>query len=167
MRCAERVALLGLLLPLMSCNYGLRGGGFPEHIQTIYVESFENRTPQFELAQQLFRELLERVPSSLGIRPGSQQNADAVLSGTIVGYDDVAQNYTSARGQNRANVLTHQVRISVEARILDRRDNVILWEQRLTGSGTYRPGSENEDVGRDQAMEVIVQDVIDGALSQW
>lgn len=165
----RRAEMLGIALVtlLAGCNYGLRGGGFPPHIRTLHVESFENRTPQFELEQQLFRELLERVPSALGIRQGSRENADAVLSGTIVGYDDVAQNYTAAQGSQRAEVLTHQVRVSIDARIVDRRDNVVLWEERITGTGSYRPDSETEEIGRRAAIEIIVQEVVDGALSQW
>lgn len=165
---AARLLVVGALATaLFGCNYGLRGGGFPEHIHTIYVESFENETPQFEIGQELFRRLLDKVPSSLGIRQGSRDNADAILSGTIVGYDDVAQNYTAGRNGSTATVLAHEVRISVNARILDTKNNVVLWEERVTGKGTYRPDSESELVGRNQAIEGIVQAVIDGALSQW
>lgn len=157
---ALALALLG------ACNYGLRGGGFPEHIRTIYVESFENRTPQFELEQQLFTAMVDDIPSALGVRVGSRANADALLTGTILGYDDVAQNYSSG-GDGRIQVLQHQVSLSVEVRLVDVRENVILWEGRVSGNGQYAPDSQTEDEGRRIAIDDIVRDVIDGAQSQW
>lgn len=162
---ASAFALLPLVL-LAGCNYGLRGGGFPEHIRTMYVESFENQTPQFELEQQLFRAIVDEVPSSLGVRIGSRTNADALLTGSILGYDDVAQNYASG-GDGRVQVLEHQVRISVNVRLVDTRENVILWEGRVSGVGRYAPDTETEDEGRRLAIDDIVREVIDGAQSQW
>lgn len=162
-----RVSVCALLCAaLAGCNYGLRGGGFPDHIESIFVESFENRTPQFELEQQVFRAMVDEVPSALGVRIASRDNADAWLTGSILGYDDVAQNYSSTGG-NRVQVLQHQVRISINVRLLDARQNVILWEGRVSGTGQYAPNSETEDTGRRLAIEQIVRDVIDGAQSQW
>jgi hypothetical protein len=162
----SRASALAPLLLLAACNYGLTGGGFPDHIRTIHIESFENETPQFELAQQIFTAMVDEVPSALGVQVGSRANADALLTGTIQGYDDAAQNYSSAN-DGRIQVLQHQVRISVNVRLVDVRENVILWEGRVSGNGQYAPDSENEDVGRRIAIDMIVRDVIDGAQSQW
>ena len=158
------VPLVALLLA--GCNYGLTGGGFPEHIRTIHIETFENETPQFELAQQIFNAMVDDVPGALGVRVGSRENADALLSGSILGYDDAAQNYSSAGG-GRVDVLQHQVRIAVNVRLVDTRENVILWEGRVSGDGQYAPDTQNEDEGRRIAIAKIVRDVIDGAQSQW
>ena len=162
----SRVSALAPLLLLAACNYGLAGGGFPDHIRTIHIESFENETPQFELAQQIFTAMVDEVPSSLGVQVGSRANADALLTGSILGYDDAAQNYSSS-GEGRIQVLQHQVRISVNVRLVDVRENVILWEGRVSGNGQYAPDTETEDAGRRIAIDMIVRDVIDGAQSQW
>lgn len=163
----RRASALAAVVLLAGCNYGLRGGGFPEHIRTIYIESFENRTAQFELEQQLFTAMVDRVPGALGVQVGSRGNADAWLSGQILGYDDVAQNYTSAGGGGQVQVLQHQVRLSISVRLVDTRENVVIWEGRVSGNGQYSPSSESEDVGRRIAIDDIVRDVIDGAMSQW
>lgn len=161
----KRASVLVVLL-LAGCNYGLRGGGFPDHIRTLFVESFENQTPQFELEQQLFTAMVDGVPSALGVQVGSRANADALLTGTILGYDDVAQNYSSSGG-GRVQVLQHQIRISVNVRLVDVHQNVILWEGRVSGTGQYAPDSQTEDEGRRLAIQAIVRDVVDGAQSQW
>jgi hypothetical protein len=154
------------LILLGGCNYGLTGGGFPEHIRTIHVETFENETTQFELAQQLFNAMVDEVPGALGVQLASRANADALLTGSIQGYDDAAQNYTPG-GDGRIQVLQHQVRISLNVRLVDTRENVILWEGRVSGNGQYAPDTETEEEGRRIAIEMIVREVIDGAQSQW
>ena len=161
-------ALLGLaLLAFTACNYGFEGGGFPAHIRTIYIEPFENETAQFDIDQRLFTRLLEELPGQLGVRPAGRENADAILSGRIIRYDDVAQNYRPGTGEV-ADILSHEVQIGVSVRLVDMRENVIRWESSgLTGRGSYRPDSQDDEVGQLTAIENIIEQIIDGAQSQW
>lgn len=157
---------------LAACNYGFSGGGgFPADVRTIYIEPFGNETVQVELDQQLFRKLTDRLPRALGARPGTEVNADAVVRGRVTRYENVAQNYRATSGQQQAggvDVLTHQVQITVAVEIVDRKRNVILWEsQSVVGRGEYRIDGEEDIVARDKAMDHILQQIIDGAQSQW
>lgn len=179
------VLLLAPALFLVACNYGLRGGGgFPSHIRTIYVEPFENETPQFDIEQLIFSRLQDELPRSLGVRPAGREVADAILRGRITRYDDVANYQTGQTGQtgqgNQSNpsgqggrcqggsALEHEVRIGISAEIIDVENNVILWDsQGLSGRGIYQPGTETDEVGRECAIEYLVQEIIDGAQSQW
>jgi hypothetical protein len=152
---------------LMSCYGFSGGGGFPSDIRTIYIQPFENTTVQFELADQLFRKLQERVPRALGIRPAGETAADSWLRGRITRYEDVAQNYRTDPNRT-VEVELHQVQITVTIELVNRRNNTILWESSsLTGRGEYNPQSQNDLQGRDQALNHIVQQLIDGAQSQW
>lgn len=151
------------------CNYGFEGGGFPAHIQTIYIESFENRTPQFDVGQRLFNSLMEELPGQLGVRPAGREAADAILRGTITRYDDVAQSYRAGdTNQPVPDVLSHEVQIGISVQLVDLRENVIRWEHSgLIGRGSYSPDRENEEVGQLTAIENIIEQIIDGAQSQW
>lgn len=153
---------------LLGACYGFSGGGgFPSDIRTIYVEPFDNQTVQVELDQQLFRKLTDRVPQALGARPGSEANADAVIRGRILRYDDVSQNYRPGT-QSNVDVLTYQVSITVAVEIIDRKRNVVLWDsESLVGRGEYRGDSQKDTDGREIALNHIVQLIIDGAQSQW
>ena len=166
---------LGTLLAsavLLSGCYKFSGGGFPSDIRTLFIEPFDNQTSQFELDQQLFRRLNEKLPSALGVRPGSESTADAVLRGKITRYENVGQNYrpgqtTTSTTQN-VDILTYQVTITVAVEIVDRKRNVILWESSgLVGRGEYRANSQQETDGRDLALNHILQQIVDGAQSQW
>jgi hypothetical protein len=165
------VLCAGALL-VAGCNYGFRGGGgFPSDVRTIYIEPFENETVQVELDQQLFRKLTDRLPRALGATPGSETAADAVIRGRIVRYDDAAQNYRATSGQQQAggvDVLTHQVQITVAVEIVDRKRNVVLWDsQNVVGRGEYRINDQRDTDAREQALNHILQLIIDGAQSQW
>jgi Lipopolysaccharide-assembly len=157
---------------LAACNYGFSGGGgFPADVRTIYIEPFGNETVQVELDQQLFRKLQDRLPRALGARPGSETVADAVIRGRILRYEDVAQNYRATTGVNQpggVDVLTHQVQITVSVEIVDRKRNVILWDsQSVVGRGEYRIDNERDTDARNKALDHILQQIIDGAQSQW
>lgn len=167
------LCVLCLVAPVAtsSCIYGFTGGGFDPGIKTIFIQPFENETVQFELEQQLFSKLQDKVPRGLGIRFANEQNAHSILTGKIVRYEDAAQNYRPGGGsQTGVEVLQHQVQITISVRIVDRRpnQNMIVWESTtLTGRGEYRPASETDVAAREQALNHIVQQIIDGAQSQW
>jgi hypothetical protein len=168
-----RVAELGLAvamaLALAACNYGFEGGGFPPHIRTIYIEPFTNETPQFDLDQKLYAAMLDELPRRLGVRVAGEQAADAIVRGVVSYYDDAAQTYNPASpDQPIATTSLHEVQVAISIQLIDVRDNVIRWESnRLMGRGTYRPDSERDEVGQNAAIDNIIEQIIDGAQSQW
>src|SRR5690554_1486853 len=164
----SRLAVLGVAL-LLGCNYGFRGGGgFPSHIQTVFIEAFENQTAEFELEQEIFSALLEQLPNRLGVRLAGRENADAIIRGRIVRFEDFARNYRPGEPGGATEVLAHQVRVTVAVEIIDVRRNVILWDSsNATGQGEYSPTAGNVADGRVQAVEELVNLIVDQAQSQW
>lgn len=163
------ITLLVGLLVLGGCNYGFSGGGgFPSSIKTIYVEPFENETTQFELQQRVYEELFSELPRRLGVRPAGREVADLIVRGHIVGYDDVARNYTPGSADRPSQVLEHEVQVSIAIQLIDTKRNVILWESsRLTGRGTYNVASQTFVDGMTVAIQDLTRQIVDGAQSQW
>ncbi len=169
-RAAERLALLAvILLVLAGCNYGFEGGGFPSSIRTLYIAPFENETPQFGLEQKLYATMLDRLPGQLGVRIGGEETADAIVRGSIVRYDNVAQNYRpGTAGQPAADVVSHEVQIGVKVQLIDVHRNVVLWDsQSLVGKGSYRPNEDSDQVAQTTAIQDLIKQMVDGAQSQW
>lgn len=159
---------VGLAAALAACNYGFEGGGFPAHIRTVYIEPFANETPQFDLDQKLYDRMLDELPRKLGVRVAGREQADAMVQGTISRYDDMAQAYNPASGQTAPVVAANEVQIGISVRLVDVRDNLIRWEStRLVGRGTYNPASDTEETGQLIAIASIIEQIIDGAQSQW
>lgn len=164
-------SLLLLALPALlgACNYGFQGGGgFPPHVRTVYIAPIDNETVQFDVDQQIYRLMTERLPRTLGVRLAGERAADAVVRARVTGYEDVAQNYRAGQQQGSVEVLENQVQIRLSIQIIDVRRNEILYESNgITGRGAYRPDSQSEDVARARAIELLIQQIIDGAQSQW
>lgn len=150
---------------LAACYSFSGGGGFPSDIRTIYIAPFENQTPQFDLEQQVFRELTETLPRALGVRPAGEENADALVRGRIIRYDNRVQSNPIA---NPDQPLVNVVEIVIAVELVDVARNLILWESTsLSGQGTYRAESQDENVGRQVALEQLSQKILDGAQQQW
>ncbi len=164
------VQWIGLLLSVAfaGCNYSFVAGSFPPpHVQSVAIEPFENETTRFELTGELYDQLLRRLPSALGVRTAGADVADAIVRGSITRYDVVAPNYRAGQPGQAAAVLQRQVNISVRVEIVDLVENVILWEStNVTARGEYAEGSP-EDGGRLRAIELLVQEIVDGAQSNW
>jgi len=154
---------------LSACNYSFRAGaGLPEHVRTLAVVPFENETARFELTQEVHQALLRQVPRSLGLTQAGEESADAVLSGAILRYELTAPLYRRGAESENLQVLQREVVMVVQVELLDRTENVILWDQQqLRVQGQYLDASETEDVGRAEAVELLVQEIVDGAQSNW
>jgi len=168
-RPAQRCALILVILAMMGCNYSFRAGSFPPpHIRTIAVQPFENETNRFEIAGELYDQLLRNLPRALGIRTAGEDVADAVVRGTITRYDVLAPNYRAGAEGQPAEVLQRQVSIAVSVEIVDLVENVILWESRsVVAQGQFLESGGSEDEGRLEAIELLVQKIVDGAQSNW
>ena len=148
------------------CNYGFRSGSFPDHIRTVAILPFDNDTNRFELTQEIHEELLQTLPRALGVNNAGEDAADAVVQGRIVRYDLTSPLFRSDQ-LGQVDVLQRQVSIRVEVELIDRVENVILWDDRgLSTQGQYLEG-EPEEIGRIEAIELLVQRIVDGAQSNW
>lgn len=163
------LAALGAIALIVGCNYSFRAGSFPpEHVNALAVLPFENETERFELTQEVHQVLSRDLPRALGVQTAAAENADAVVQGRIRRYELTAPLYRQGADQTRADVLQREVSLSVQVEIIDVVENIILWESSsLLARGQYLEDSETEEVGRTEAIEVLVQEIINGAQSNW
>lgn len=164
-----------LLLPLLlawvtaGCNYTFQAGaGLPSHVRTVAVVPFENETDRFELTQEVHEEFMERIPQAFGVRTAGEEHADAVVEGSIRNYSVETPSFRPSGDRQRAEVIERQVTITLEIRVVDRANNLILWdEQSLSARGEYAEATELEEDGRRVAITRLAQAVIDGIQSNW
>ncbi len=155
------------LLATGGCSYGFSSGSFPDHIRTVAILPFDNDTNRFELTQEIHDQLLRALPSALGVTNAGEDVADAVIRGRIVRYDMTTPLFRAGQQDNQVDVLQRQVSIRVEVELIDLVENVILWDDRgLSTQGQYLEG-QPEEVGRIEAIELLVQRIVDGAQSNW
>lgn len=163
-----RAAAALLLLSLSGCVYGFSAGTGLD-LQTIAIVPFENETTRLELTEEIQTRLLQDLPSNLGLVLAGEDQADAVVTGTIRDYALQAPNYRSGGQQGqRPEVLQRQVNLTVAVQVLDVRRNVILWDETsIRTEGQYLEATEEEQVGKELAYQLLVQRIIDGLQSNW
>lgn len=170
-RAAIRSAAVALFL--CGCSFGFTGGGLPPTIRTVAVTPFENDTSDPTIAQQVDLAVREAMQRRLGLRSAAESQADAVVRGRITRYlPDEPLAYTGTpsatpgRSTNTVQVTKRQVQVTIDIEIVEQESGRTLWIRRaLTRSGEYDPGREAE--GRRKALQLLVNDIVDGAQSQW
>jgi hypothetical protein len=160
--------LAGLsVLALSGCLYGFAGGGLPPSIKTVAVLPFDNRTSEPTLTQEVSVAVREAVQNRLGLRQASEQQADAVVKGTISRYEpDLPVQYVGNQSDRQVTVTRRLVQITVSVEILDQKQGKPLWQRNsLVLEGDYPPGQET--AGRKTALDKLVTNIVEGAQSQW
>lgn len=161
------LAALSLLVPVAACvpRYGFAGGGLPPHVRTMAIAPFENETPSAELSRELQEAMRKDFQPRLGVRDAPPERADALVRGIIRTYDvDVPVSYTGNQVQPTASRRMLQLIVDVE--IVDQTTGKTLFERKgLRGSGEY--AERDEAAGRREAIRRIVNDMVEGAQSQW
>jgi hypothetical protein len=164
-------ALAAASLGLGGCLYGFSGGaGLGSDVRTIAIAPFLNESDRFDVADEVYAGLLRDLPGRLGLRIASEETADVVLRGALLGYTLVAPNYRAAGGAGvgGVEVLQRQVQLRMHLMLVNTRESTIIWEDRaLSVSGSYAEDGGSEEDGRLEAIELVLQRIVDGAQSRW
>lgn len=167
MRASGFFRSLPLLVLAAGCgvSYGFAEGAFPAHVRTMAVIPFENRTATPELQNELFESMRRELQKRLGVRDAPENRADALVRGTIISYDIDIPVAISADPRQAVSA-RRRLQVTVDVEILDQTTGKTLWQRRaLRAEGEYAERAEAE--GRREAIARIVNDIVDGAQSQW
>lgn len=147
------------------CLYTFSGGGLPRHVKSAAVLPFDNETPAAELPRELNDALRKALESRLGLRSAAENRAQAIVRGTIVKYEtDVAVGYSADPA--RASSARRSLSLTIDVTIVDQTNGRTLYERKgLSATGEY--AERNEAEGRKQAIQRLVNDIVEGAQSQW
>jgi Lipopolysaccharide-assembly len=156
---------LAAVLGLTGCVYGFAGGGLPPSVRSVAIIPFENQTPSAELQQEFMARLRRELKARLGVREAGEAQASAVVRGTITRYEpDIPIAFSSDRTQSVA--ARRKLQLTVDIEIYDQVAGRVLWARKgMSAEGEYAERAEAD--GRRQAIEKLVNDVIEGAQSQW
>jgi hypothetical protein len=165
------LVLLAALLG-SGCSYGFAGGGLPRELRTVAVLPFENRTADPTVAQEVNRAVREAVEQRLGLRGGTEAQADVVVRGTVtsyepdqpVGYRGTGQAAPGRAGEVEVSKRLLQLRVEIEMqeRVSGRN---LLRSRSFSVDAQYDPG--REATGRRDALELLQNRLVEEAQSQW
>ncbi len=125
MRGGGRALALGLLAAAVAgCGYSFRGT-LPEHIQTVAVPLFANKTGEPAIESLLTSAVVEAFSTNGRLRVVKREDADAILEGEVIGYSVLSISYDS-----QANVRQYRLIMTINLKLLDIRRSAVLFEER-------------------------------------
>jgi hypothetical protein len=153
------------VLSLAGCRYGFAGGGLPDHVRTLAVLPFENETPSPELQRELLEAMRKDFDSRLGVRDAPEERADALVRGTIRSYEvDIPVGISADPQQSISS--RRNLQITIDVQIVDQTNGKTIFERKgMRTIGEY--AERDETGGRRDAIKKIVNDLVEGAQSQW
>jgi outer membrane lipopolysaccharide assembly protein LptE/RlpB len=146
-RRARRVLGLALAsLLLAGCGYSTRGN-LPEHIKTVAVPIFKNRTLEPGVDTAITSGVVNAFSSGGRVRVVPLEEADAILEGEVVAYS-----LDGLAFDRSANVRAYRLRLVLNVEFRDVRRSALLWRQEgLQETSDFQvAGSVSDTVARGQ-----------------
>lgn len=129
-----------LLVCLTGCGYTLVGqGSLPKHIKTIAIPVFANTTLEKGVEDVITQALIEKFVKGGKARLVAENEADAILTGTIRGYKaDEALTYNA-----KNEIASYKMVVTINAELRDMVKNATLWKiENLAEDGEFAGGPE-------------------------
>lgn len=164
-RSLARAALVLAALLQAGCLYGFSGGGLPRELRTVAVLPFDNLTAVPEVQRELFEALRKAMQDRLNLRDAPADRADVLVTGSIKEYE-VDLPVGVAADPRQATSARRKLQIVVDFEIINQRTG----ESLQTKSGARREAQYAEGAearGRREAIEQLINELIDDMLSQW
>ena len=142
-----RLGALALVVMLAAgCGYSLRGN-LPDHIKSVAVPLFRNRTSEPGVENFLTAAVVEAFSTNGRLRVARPEQADSVLDGEVIGYQVQSIAYDP-----RANVQQYRLTVTLNLRFRDvRRDEMLFEQQGLQERADFRTqGAVSQTISREE-----------------
>jgi len=162
------LAILIYFLPFAVANcsyYSFSGSTLPAHIKTVAVPLFEDQTAEFGIKEKLTDAIIGQITQDNTLKIADLRTADSLLKGNIVQLIDRPETYDA-----QERVQSYRVYITIEVEFQDLKKRKVLWKERLTQWGSYAAGTggpEDRQVGIEEAIQKLAEDVLNRTVSSW
>ena len=162
----KRYLLFFLCISFVGCGvYTFSGSTLPSHLKTVDIPLFTNKSLQPGVAEDITAKLNSKVQEDNLLKPVSQ-NSDATIIGKVLSYDNRPYTYGSKSVRN-VDVSSYSVKISVEVEFLDNKKDKTIYKGVITEEGIYDFEGETEEVGKERAVEKIIDKIMQNSVQSW
>ena len=126
------------------------------------VERFQNDTPEFGLADQMTDAIITAFIADGTMKVLPKEQAEAVLFGTLTRYQRRPYEY-----DENDQVTSYAVEMDFDIQLKKPAGDSLIWDERMSQRGVYNLTSESEEIGRQRALELLVQAIINRTTKSW
>ena len=161
MKTRALLPVLGAVL-LAGCGYSFRGN-LPDHVKTVAVPVFGNKTPEPAIENFLTQAVVEAFATNGRLRVVTPENADAILEGEVVGYE-----IQTLAFDPRASIRQYRLVVTMNLKFRDVKRNALLFEQpRFQEKADFRVvGAVSQTISREEsALRAAAVDIARSIVS--
>lgn len=168
LRLTAFIGVLVLIILFVSC--ATMKPTLPPHIKSIAIPTFSNNSLQYGIETTLTDYVIKQFLMDGRLRVVSKDQADALLEGTIRKYLLEPLTY------DVNNVVTqYRIKIVLDIRFIDLKENKVLWEQKEVGGitggrTTYNVSGNNietEIEARQRIYKELAESVVNRVIYGW
>lgn len=146
---------------LCGCIYSFNPGG-KSTIQSLSIERFDNKTPEFGLADRASDIVINAFIDEGTIKIVPQDNADAILYAVVTSYERRPNKF-----DENDVVSEYKIIIGFKVTLKNPDDQTEIWTESWKPEGVYKTATETEDVGELNAVNQLVDLVITRTSRAW
>ena len=161
MKTRALLPVLGAVL-LAGCGYSFRGT-LPDHVKTVAVPVFGNKTPEPAIENFLTQAVVEAFATNGRLRVVTPENADAILEGEVVGYE-----IQTLAFDQRASIRQYRLVVTMSLKFRDVKRDALLFEQpRFQERADFRVvGAVSQTISREEsALRAAAVDIARSIVS--
>lgn len=131
-------------------------------IESIAIERFENRSPEYGLADRMTDLVTDAFIADGSLKIVPSDKADAVLTGVLISYGRRPYTYDQSD-----QVQEYQVNLNFEITLINPTDQSEIWKERMTQTGTYDIVDETEEDAQNKAVGYLVESILNRTTKSW
>jgi hypothetical protein len=163
LRAFPAVILAVAMLAIAGCGVYRTTSRTAGDIKRIAVPYFSNATSQPDIEIEITDRIIEGIVRDNTLRVVDETEADALLEGTVVEYQNVP--FTFAQGQTQIQAEQYRVFVGIRVSLFDKGKNAYLYEDRtIKAHGDYYLET-NVDQNYENALDEVYRDLVEGILS--
>ncbi len=150
---------------IAGCTYSFTGantGG----LKNVHIPSFDNLTSEPGIREKVTNRIINGIVEDNTFKVTDRRLADALLTGKITKIDDGP--YAFEGGGNQFTTTDYKITITTVIRFENVRDKKVIWEENISGWGRYSlSGSKSRNEGIDDAVRMIIENILNKVISNW
>ncbi|MFH1612944.1 MAG: LptE family protein [bacterium] len=168
----NKLIIMCLILSSLSINCGyVFHSVLPSHIKTICINTFQNKTTQYNLDNLLTESVIKNFTYNPQLKIAEEKKADGVLEGEIISYLKEEISFTENQ------VKEYRITILANVKFRDLVKDKIFWEEKniegkaiyssLQKDTTYFQMISTEEEAIKESINQLSQKIVNRTISGW